>query len=441
MNQTTRSLVEQILVYSQDYPFNHLEIDNLMDTWERNKAPFIKKFGGTIKRSDVWLSLKLTEEEKDSKFDRLIGALDREVDTSCSAVDGTSLYDFLMDNKEGFFKNQVVCSYPKLNINKGMKLLKCFKYFLPSFTETRKAQDFASRFIQEDKIEGYLYLSVDPIDFLTLSENNSGWDSCHALDKDYRAGNLSYMLDKTTIVAYLANDKKENLRALPDGVEWYSKKWRMLLHTNNFESVIYYDRQYPFDSLTLEQKVANQIAILMDDSFRNPPNHNGFSVINIPGWEEPLALDHNFIIGNEDCIYDTMDIINEKDFLGYSDLIHSPFYAPITAIKRENQYLSLVSETNASNKSAWDKAFHEIYDIKIGEKVPCVKCGQEYITRTDSFLCDTCIANEDADEDFFLACETCGSRIYSLDEAVIIGGEIMCKTCADATNTERKGDI
>ena len=143
----------------------------------------------------------------------------------------------------------------------------------------------------------------------------------------------------------------------------------------------------------------------------------------------------------EDCIYDTRDIIDESDFLGYNDLIHSPFYSPVTAIKKENPYLSLISETSVSQKPAWDKAFHEIYDIKIGEKVPCVKCGKEYINRSDSFLCDSCIAEEDADEDFFLACETCGSRIYSLAEAVTINGELMCQTCADAINKERNGDI
>ena len=60
--------------------------------------------------------------------------------------------------------------------------------------------------VAENKIEGYLYLSVDPRDFLTLSENDSNWYSCQSLDGDYRSGDLSYMVDGTTIVAYLANE-------------------------------------------------------------------------------------------------------------------------------------------------------------------------------------------------------------------------------------------
>jgi hypothetical protein len=409
-----------------------------MKTWKQNKASFIQKFGGTIWRSQNKITLNLTDSIKEKKFESLLNSLDDE-DLSSTAENYVTFEEFLRDNKEGFFDNKVVHPYPEIRVQKGMKLLKCFKYFLPSFTATRTVQDLASRFIQEDKIEGYLYLSVDPIDYLTMSESNSNWRSCHSLDGDYRAGNLSYMLDKTTIVAYLASDKKEHMRALPDGVEWYSKKWRMLVHTNNFDSVIYYDRQYPFDSEILEMTVADTLNTFCNKEF-NPPNPNGFSTIQIPGWES-ISLDHNFILGREDCIYDTKDIVNTNDFLGYSDLILSPFYSPRTSVKKQNSYYDIIETKKINNKQVWDKEFHKVYDIKIGEKVPCVRCGQNYITRNDSFLCDDCIAVEDADEDFYLVCETCGSRIYSMDEAEIINGELTCKTCADAINKERNGDI
>ena len=433
------TLVEQILMHSQDYPFNSLEIEPMMDIWEKNKAPYVQRFGGTIWRSKEKITLKLTDSIKEKKFESLLNTLSDE-DLSSMAENDVTFEEFLRENKEGFFENKVVHPYPEIKVQKGMKLLKCFKYFLPSFTATRTIQDLASRFIQEDKIEGYLYLSVAPIDYLTMSESNSNWRSCHSLDGDYRAGNLSYMLDKTTIVAYLASDKKEQMRALPDGCEWYSKKWRMLVHTNNFESVIYYDRQYPFDSEILEVAVADALNEFCGKEF-NPPNHNGFSTIRIPGWAESLSLDHNFILGREDCIYDTKDTIDTSDFLGYSDIVLSPFYTPSTSLKKQNGYYDIMDTIEIKSKKVWDKAFHSVYDIKIGEKVPCVKCGRHYIERTDSFLCNECIAVEDADEDFYLVCETCGSRIYNMDEAEVINGELTCKTCADAINKERNGDI
>ena len=42
-------------------------------------------------------------------------------------------------------------------------------------------------------MEGYLYLSIHPLDYLSISETNHGWRSCHALDGEYRNGNLSYL--------------------------------------------------------------------------------------------------------------------------------------------------------------------------------------------------------------------------------------------------------
>ena len=411
-----------------------------MSEWYDKKEPYIKAFGGLTYRHEEKITIILSDAAKDRKFDSMLEMLEDEVEVGAKAENGLSFYDFLLENQEGFFDNQVVREHPEIKIKKGMKLLKCFKYFLPSFTTTRCAQDLASRFIQESKIEGYLHLSVHPMDFLAMSENNSSWRSCHSLDGDYRAGNLSYMVDGTTIVAYLASDKKESLKALPDYYPWYNKKWRMLVHTNNFRSVIYYDRQYPFDNDEL-QYTTFQILNAMNENAFKEPNQNGFSTIRIKGWNESLDLDHNFILGAEDCIYDTREIINEKDFLGYCDLIYSPHYTPITSIKKENEYMKLIEETCVDQKSLWDRAFHREYDIKVGGKVWCVKCGQRHIKRNDSFLCDDCIAIEDADDDYFLVCESCGSRIYDMSEATTINGELVCKVCASAINKDREGDI
>lgn len=412
-----------------------------MQDWWLSKQNFINVFGGPIVRMPEKITITLTEESKSRKFDNMVDSLSKVVDIDNTADNGVTFEDFLLENEAGFFENRVVHPYPEIKINKNMKLLKCFKYFLPSFTVTRTAQDLASRFIQDTKIEGYLYFSVHPIDFLLMSENNSSWRSCHSLDGDYRSGNLSYMMDHTTFVAYLAGEEPEPFLCLPDGKKWLNKKWRMLVHTDNFENVVYYNRQYPFDSDILEGKVNEFINTFCDKNKFRIPNHNGFSTIRINGWSEALKLDYNYLLGGEDCIYDTRDIIDESDFLGYCDLIHSPFYNPVTSIKKENEYDKLLETSLPNKKKLWDEKFKQIYSIKVGEKVPCVRCGKHYIKRNDSFLCDECIATEDADEDYFLVCETCGSRIYNLDDAVTINGELLCKTCASATNKEREGDI
>lgn len=46
-----------------------------------------------------------------------------------------------------------------------MKLVKAFKYFEENSRSLEDIQNYASRIIQEDKIEGTLCFSVHPLDF------------------------------------------------------------------------------------------------------------------------------------------------------------------------------------------------------------------------------------------------------------------------------------
>ena len=109
---------------------------------------------------------------------------------------------------------------------------------------------------------------MHPLDFLSLSENNSNWRSCHALDGDYRAGNLNYMADDVTIVAYIKSSSgDEKLREFPKSVPWNNKKWRALLFIN--EDVCYLGRQYPFAAAGVEdllEKVLHELKLAPEDS-------------------------------------------------------------------------------------------------------------------------------------------------------------------------------
>ena len=284
-----------------------------------------------------------------------------------------------------------------MKIKAGMKLLKCFKYFFGNdYWELRRAQDAASRVIQEKKVEGYLYLSVHPLDYLTISENNNKWRSCHALDGDYRAGNLNYMVDDTTIVAYLASDRQEQLKCMPDGLLWNSKKWRMLLHTNHFNGVIYYNRQYPFSSSALVSKVywlTNQLYGNYNRRYY-PPETVGFNTVKLGrNHEDEYKLNHSYFLAKPGMLVDMDSIVDYSDNLGYCDLLYSEHYLPMAS-----------STAPAMNyRYTYDKRdakalFHDVYDIKIGKKCKCVKCNKGYMEQSESFLCDNCIIDEDADE-------------------------------------------
>lgn len=411
--------VESILIYSQDYPFD-LDATNLMRQWFVSKKAFIELFDGeTIIRSKQPIKIQLSDEQRARRFNDFISALD---DNGILTADFEA---FLRDNEQGFFDNKVLESFPSFNIKSGSKLSKSFKRFLSNAETIRWAQDTASRFIQENKIEGYLYLSVDPRDFLTLSENNERWWSCQTLDGDYRAGNLSYMVDRTTVVAYLANDKQEHLKCLPNSKTWNSKKWRMLIHTDRQDN-IYYNKQYPYESRELLEEVHKMFEKYFKTSFSTPQDF-GFKTIH-GQWTQGMLIYNQLNAGGR--TFDTRDIIDSSEYLGYCDLISSNSYAPIVAVNTEKlvDYRETYSIEHRPYQEE-EEQFKEMFAIKVGVPAICPCCGEEVLNRDSSFLCSTCIAEKDADEDFYLACDSCCHKIYGEDEIFWIDDRPYCKEC------------
>ena len=440
--QLIRKQFEATIRHSQDFSF-HLHTKGIIDKWYEAKKPYIDLFGGETQiklASDV--SLNLSEEALDSLFSRFIASISsaREEENLADCENPTlkkSFYQFLKENREGFFQNRVVKDYPALKVGKGTKLLKCFKFFVEDFSKCRWAQDMASRFIQGTKVCGNLYLSVDPLDFLTVSENDSSWRSCHSLDGDFRSGNLNYLLDDTSLIVYLASDKKKQLKCMPAGLLWNDKKWRMLIHTNNWKSIIYYNRQYPFTSpelLKTAYEGIEKLAFSVDKQFFCPPQHTSFKTIKI-GGERDSDLEYNFILGLRERIYDTRDIIDFEESFGYCDLMYSRYYTPVFSIRDDKRegYSNCTWESDDLKK--WDEAFHNVFDITIGKTCKCVRCGKGDISRPDSFLCDDCIVNEDADTDLFAECEWCGRRLYPGDQRFNYEGDIICEECNSACTT------
>lgn len=419
--------IEEVIESSQEYPFQVFAGDIVKDWYEAKKV-YIDFFGGeTSFLIEENITIELDEEQKSRRFKSFMADIyDNEAFESGEAEDGTWFTSFLTENEKGFFNNTVVKDYPALKIKKGMKLLKAFKFFISDFDNCRKAQDLASRYIQVTKVSGDLYLSVDPLDFLALSENNNNWHSCHALDGDYRAGNINYMLDNTTLIAFLAPKELIQLKSFPEGLLWNNKKWRMLIHTKGFKDICYFNRQYPFDDWSLLTKVYYGINKIIPTGYFYFPETIGFRQIKL--GTDNINLDYNYILGDGYRLYDSREVIDDSESLGYNDLKYSPYYSPIASLADEGKYRSIVRNTDDIEE--WDEAFHDTFDITIGKKFKCLKCGEGEIERGDSFLCELCIAEEDWDEDRFWRCTRCGRRLYSSGESWMDSdGDIVCKAC------------
>jgi hypothetical protein len=143
--------------------------------------------------------------------------------------------------------------------------------------------------------------------------------------------------------------------------------------------------------------------------------------------------------------YDTRDIINTSDYLGYSDLIHSSRYAPVAAIDTEDDYVyKQIAYSFRTSKEEEDILFKGIFGIKIGAKAPCVKCGKNHISNPAKFICDECITALNHHGDYFIKCYDCGKILRDDDIKHYYGDfgpdllniHIRCEECEQAAMEE-----
>ena len=82
----------------------------------------------------------------------------------------------------------------------------------------------------------YFVISVNPLDYLTMS-NGVNWNSCHRLGGgQWQGGTLSYMLDHTSMITYVVTDLEESVHNAP-------KVYRQMFHYDN--GLFMQNRLYP----------------------------------------------------------------------------------------------------------------------------------------------------------------------------------------------------
>lgn len=361
----------EVISYSQGF---EPDTDELFARWYEAKRDYIEAFGGNL----IWecpnkVTFELSQADKKVRLDDFINKIS-------TTFGNDALANFLEDNREGFFTNEVVESGfihvgtgDVVEIPTGMKLIKAFKYFENDPITLKDLQTHASMIIQEDKVTGTLCISVHPLDFLSSSENTYNWRSCHALDGEYRAGNFSYMMDKSTIMCYLKGADNAKLPNFPDTVRWNSKKWRMLLFFSDHWDVMFAGRQYPFFSKTALDIIAIHLKNKLTTGYWSEWHNDELKSFT---YSENNHMDGGSLMWNYICLnnelYKTVDIIQDGKYsLHFNDLLRSSCYTPYYSFK----YYRPIGETPK---------------VHVGAAAPCLMCGRSHMVSTDSLLCEEC---------------------------------------------------
>ena len=425
LTQMSKEDFDKVISYSQNIPAP--QTTELLTNWSQAKRDIVERFlNGKIQYTyPEKVRFELNEQSKNERLnhfeDYVINLFDNYSHPLAKFLRTITIEEFYANS---ILEDYIISERDNKKIQKGSKIVKSFKYFIEDKQLLADLQNKASEIIQENKVEGYLTFSVHPLDFLSSSENTYNWRSCHALDGEYRAGNLSYMCDRGTMMVYLSGEEKVKLPHFPEDVLWNSKKWRMLLHFDQDLDVCFAGRQYPFFSPGALEKVfeifSNNMAT-MERTWGNGPQrekwlgwYNDYieKFANQESGREVHFEDDRYYVMNG-CICDKYEtVLDAPNSLHFNDITRSSCYT-----KPYYMYKSYYHHTPSM--------------FRVGAAVKCLCCGEAIINGDDSMMCSDCeceYGNSDSDE--YRTCDCCGARFY-YEDAWWVGDDIICPNCAD----------
>lgn len=220
----------------------------------------------------------------------------------------------------------------RFKISKGMRVMKILSKIAQKFNcPPQIFEDFRqwhSLLLNQRYVDGELCLSIHPLDFMTMSDNASGWDSCMRWGGrdgggDYRCGTVECLNGATVLVAYLkSKNEKMTIDDLITSDEacwleydenwsWNSKKWRELFIVD--DKVLSEVYPYPFQDehltntvlMWIKELAENNLGWTYDDieynNDRGTPNelpheirHPGGKYVKyLKLWPEPYSLMYN----------------------------------------------------------------------------------------------------------------------------------------------------
>lgn len=153
--------------------------------------------------------------------------------------------------------------------------------------------------LNQKKLRGNLCLSIHPLDYITMSDNDCGWSSCMQwMDEagDYRLGTIEMMNSAYCVVAYV--EAKEPMSICNSGKTWNNKRWRQLLMI--VPEMILGNKQYPYASDDLQGASMKWLRDLANNYHKDDIDEEKFG----PYASEALQIkNHNWNTVGQEQIY------------------------------------------------------------------------------------------------------------------------------------------
>ena len=305
----------------------------------------------------------------------------------------TDDYEYLFEEKYDGAEAEIALPDGKtLKVQKGIRPMKLLgklstAFNIPGYEEFRILQ---SQILNTAKLHGELCVSIHPLDYITLSENDSNWSSCmNWHDRGcYRRGTVEMMNSPFVVVAYLKGENDMHRF----GCAWNNKKWRQLFILTR-EAIVGI-KAYPYSSDNLSRQTAIWLAEILNAAGGN------YDVSNCQRYE-----------------YDCGE------------------FSPVD--ERDGKKLSMDFETDTMYNDFGCDVYHTILCDKDYYEDPseispyynysgvaqCIMCGKEvdYEATQEQLVCDKCGGRG-------ARCDYCGCQTYD-EELIEVDDEFICQYC------------
>lgn len=243
-----------------------------------------------------------------------------------------------------------------------------------------------SQYTNQKELHGNLCLSIHPLDYMTMSDNDSGWDSCMSWTEqgDYRAGTVEMMNSPYVVVAYVESEHKQATFA--GSFTWNNKKWRELfLVTPNLTTEI---KPYPYINEFFTKETLRRLGALQPEA--------NFS----DAFEMPVRK--TFTYKDKELVFRPQATYMYNDF----------------GLTASNKHWAIINENNLDSWQTY---------INYSGAMNCMSCGEEIEYNTDysnEVFCAPCLGETT------FTCDWCGRTVRNGNESSYwIENHLLCEDC------------
>ena len=384
-------------------------LDYILREWNKSKQTLFNIFG-----EKLMLEKEIQVEDGDNKKIREINNYLNSTNTGTDFINsvrklftfnGTYFEDsyatYNLTQAKQLFTNRVAKEFSYRNkdgkivkVPEGAKVMRVLQkiakeFDLPDFEIFR---NHISRITEIRKSKIKFTLSIHPLDYMTMSDNANGWESCMNWTQgpgSYRAGTIEMMNCPMVVVAYITTKPYYPANT---SIEWTSKSWRELIivHPNTICSV----KSYPYYNIAFDKALVNWLADLVEEKTewrynRKKPQESLESCSDIKAWQDKEDKDNYFLLHFE---------TNEM----YNDFGNTDNYGIFSINPPDNKY-----HTSTINYSGL---------------MTCMCCGENgyWSDDTETVICEDCEPS--------IYCCCCDERV-NINDAIEVDGEWVCEDC------------